>query len=401
MSHLEPAKESPVYVSDIERDSFSQSQGGYESESENSSEFLSSDQGFERKSNTRKSRQRDTSDKQYDVEEDKKVPVPPLCDVDTDTKKRDRWWDKVQHVSWFAFVVLEVVAVSSSEWRALVPWIFCIAYPPLVCYRYYQYKPRKWEMFLLDWCYMVNVVVMVFLIGFPDPLLSSILFYAAFANLPWAVSKLRNSMVFYSTDRMTSLYIHTMPMATLFSVRFFPEDTGRLWHHTFVSDPESAAASLGAFLSIPGIQDPVITLALFLPIFVSLCFLVYHSLSSAFVFSLRLPPSYLTLYRMSLENEPKYWQQKLLDICGERSRPVLYTFWSTVFEFKVLLPCVVFYLYRPVAIAFALYIVLLASWNGAGFLMEYHSIRYAAKPPNKRVVELTREEYEKLVLNQR
>jgi hypothetical protein len=82
--------------------------------------------------------------------------------------------------------------------------------------RFYTYKRRGYHYFLADLCYFVNLLLVLSLWVFPN---SKRLFLAtyclAFGNNAVAIIMWRNSLVFHSFDKVTSLFIHIMPCATL------------------------------------------------------------------------------------------------------------------------------------------------------------------------------------------
>ncbi|CAK7264097.1 hypothetical protein SEPCBS119000_000825 [Sporothrix epigloea] len=82
--------------------------------------------------------------------------------------------------------------------------------------RFFTYHRRGYHYFLADLCYFVNFLLILSLWVFPS---SKRLFVAcyclAFGNNAVAIIMWRNSLVFHSFDKVTSLFIHVMPCATL------------------------------------------------------------------------------------------------------------------------------------------------------------------------------------------
>ena len=82
--------------------------------------------------------------------------------------------------------------------------------------RFFTYHSRGYHYFLADLCYFVNVLLFLSIWVFPN---SKRLFTAAyclaFGNNAVAIIMWRNSLVFHSFDKVTSLFIHIMPCATL------------------------------------------------------------------------------------------------------------------------------------------------------------------------------------------
>lgn len=82
--------------------------------------------------------------------------------------------------------------------------------------RFFTYHRRGYHYFLADLCYFSNLLLFLSLWIFPA---SKRLFMAAyclsFGNNAVAIIMWRNSLVFHSFDKVTSLFIHIMPCATL------------------------------------------------------------------------------------------------------------------------------------------------------------------------------------------
>lgn len=85
--------------------------------------------------------------------------------------------------------------------------------------RFFTYHRRGYHYFLADLCYFTNFLLALSLWLFPG---SKRLFIAAyclaFGNNAVAIIMWRNSLVFHSFDKVTSLFIHIMPCATLHCV---------------------------------------------------------------------------------------------------------------------------------------------------------------------------------------
>ncbi|KAI1497127.1 hypothetical protein F5X99DRAFT_397911 [Biscogniauxia marginata] len=110
------------------------------------------------------------------------------------------------------------------EWFHLWYTIQLVYFMPI---RYYTYHRRGYHYFLADLCYFVNFLLFLSLWIFPS---SKRLFVAAyclaFGNNAVAIIMWRNSLVFHDFDKVTSLFVHIMPCATLHCVvhLFPPED---------------------------------------------------------------------------------------------------------------------------------------------------------------------------------
>lgn len=82
--------------------------------------------------------------------------------------------------------------------------------------RYFTYHRKGYHYFLFDLCYFVNMLSMLSIWAFPRSKRLFISTYClAYGNNAVAIAMWRNSMVFHSLDKVTSLFIHIMPPVTL------------------------------------------------------------------------------------------------------------------------------------------------------------------------------------------
>ena len=96
----------------------------------------------------------------------------------------------------------------------------------LLPFRIWQYTQRKWTYFLFDYCYLINTLNLVYLWVLPQSeFLFTVCYCAALGPLAFSVATWRNSAVFHSVDKMTSLFIHLYPpvMFTMI-VHFVPRE---------------------------------------------------------------------------------------------------------------------------------------------------------------------------------
>lgn len=82
--------------------------------------------------------------------------------------------------------------------------------------RFYSYHKQGYHYFLADLCYFVNFLLLLSLWVFPSSKrLFTAVYCLAYGNNAVAIIMWRNSLVFHSLDKVTSLFIHIMPCATL------------------------------------------------------------------------------------------------------------------------------------------------------------------------------------------
>lgn len=91
--------------------------------------------------------------------------------------------------------------------------------------RFYTYHKRGYHYFLADLCYFVNLLLLLSIWVFPNSKRLFIsTFCLAFGNNAVAIAMWRNSLVFHSMDKVTSLFIHIMPCVTLHCISHLMPD---------------------------------------------------------------------------------------------------------------------------------------------------------------------------------
>jgi len=121
---------------------------------------------------------------------------------------------------------LGVITIVVAEFLALrIPSLFPSFYIALMCFlmtnRYFQYKAEKGELFMLDFCYFMNLSVAVQVSLFPNNLMWFKANYVlCMGCLMLAIVVWQNSLVFHSLDKLTSICIHAFPPLTLHLYRW-------------------------------------------------------------------------------------------------------------------------------------------------------------------------------------
>lgn len=103
------------------------------------------------------------------------------------------------------------------------PYCYAVCIVPLLVLRAYIYSSLGWQYFLIDFCYWSNAACLAQLFLFPA---SERLFLVNFLHttgpLAMAIPTWRNSLVFHSLDKVTSVFIHMLPPLLAFSMRWYP-----------------------------------------------------------------------------------------------------------------------------------------------------------------------------------
>lgn len=230
--------------------------------------------------------------------------------------------------------------------------LFCVLMP----IRFYTYFKQSFQYYLADLCYYVNLLLMLFIWGFPDsrPLFVSV-FSLAMGTLSFAVITWRNSLVLHSIEKTTSSFIHIMPPVTMFViVHELPED------YRAVRFP--AAASIDHWNFINGI--------IWTSVYYTLWQVSYHY--------------FITIKRKEQIEKGKvtsftYLKKKNKnDVLGKFVNSLPYT-WMQItaftliqFGYQILTMsfCPIWFRYKHACGAFVLFIFTWASYNGATYYID-------------------------------
>jgi len=119
-----------------------------------------------------------------------------------------------------------VLCICGSEWLALrhadwFPLYYYAIMSMLMVWRLITYSKDKYQLFMLDFCYFVNLSVAVQTAFFP----TNINWYKAnyilcMGPLMFAIIVWKNSLVFHSLDKLTSFFLHALPPLTVHLLRW-------------------------------------------------------------------------------------------------------------------------------------------------------------------------------------
>ncbi|KAK2173068.1 hypothetical protein NP493_905g00056 [Ridgeia piscesae] len=250
------------------------------------------------------------------------------------------------------------MCVIQLHW--LLPYHYSIAMPILITVRVVMYWKSKQQYFMLDFCYFGNALCFFYIWAFPmNTIMSCIIFAVSTGPMAWATCLFRNSLVFHSVDKMTSIYIHVLPAYLMYSIRWYPESTSLHWYTSFVSDFDLSLWEMFVWLFGLGF----------------LCFVLHSVIYTVVVYVLLRPsPDYLNSYRYLSAREDSC-VGKLINIFGPKLRFAMYIGWNWIYcllSLLVVLGCYQFFIFHTVLIAVVTFVI---TWNGAGYYMDVFSIK--------------------------
>ncbi|KAK3069948.1 hypothetical protein LTR53_011305 [Teratosphaeriaceae sp. CCFEE 6253] len=229
--------------------------------------------------------------------------------------------------------------------------------------RWYQYHAIGFHYFLADLCYFVNLLLILSIWFFPQSKRLFISTYClAMGNNAIAIAMWRNSLVFHSLDKVTSLFIHIMPCATLHVMVHLisPESQLELFPaiHTIRYSPASAPEHYSLSSMI---------------IWATLPYAVWQ-LSYHFLITVRKRPQIaagrptsFTWLRRSYKGN---FLGKFVLSCPETLQEPIFMGIQYGYALVTMLPCPLWFWSRWASAGFLMAVFTWASWNGATYYID-------------------------------
>ncbi|KAL2262584.1 hypothetical protein VTK26DRAFT_849 [Humicola hyalothermophila] len=236
--------------------------------------------------------------------------------------------------------------------------------------RYYSYHKVGYHYFLADLCYFVNFLLMLSIWLFPgSKRLFTAVYCLAYGNNAVAIIMWRNSLVFHSFDKVTSLFIHIMPCATLHCIVHLLDPALRQARfpavHAVATSPAGSptayanVASMLAWSSLPYA-------------FWQLTYYVFITVRRRDKIAAGRPTSFTWLRK----SYAKVWIGRLvLGLPPALQEPA---FMSIQYAYAVLtmLPCPLWFAYRRASAAFLMVVFAWSVYNGSTYYIDVFGKRF-------------------------
>jgi hypothetical protein len=235
--------------------------------------------------------------------------------------------------------------------------------------RWYTYHRKGYHYFLADLCYFVNLLCLLSIWVAPRSKRLFISTYClAYGNNAVAIAMWRNSLVFHSLDKVTSLFIHIMPPVTLHClVHLTPHSILQsrfpAIHHIKTSLPTSpdhySLVSMMTWATVP--------------------YLIWQ-LSYHFLITVRRrekiaagrPTSFTWLRR----SYAKTWIGKLVLRQPDWAQEPAFMLIQYNFALLTMIPCPIWFWYRWASAGFLLAVFVWSVYNGANYYIEIFGKRF-------------------------
>ena len=240
----------------------------------------------------------------------------------------------------FSFT-LGILTICMIQWLALRnPDYFVYLWVPLTIilwiYRFVDYSSKKLELFMLDFCYFINVSVAIQVIFYPNHLewfqTNYVLTTGPFC---FAIILFRNSLVFHDLEKLTQFCLHAFPPLIMHMVR---------WNMMTTKLPIKDGEIDGGSLSLLGLF--VWPLALY-----GIWLVAYLLITSVFLHNYLRDKDVMTLYRYLMTGKEKQgilYRLKILKI-GEQFDPdtvigkAVFVFFQLLITVLTIAPVQLFY----------------------------------------------------------
>jgi hypothetical protein len=290
------------------------------------------------------------------------------------TQKLHRFRDKITFVLGVSYLWLTALILGKfPKWFSLYNFITVIS---LVTVRWFYYRSKKWHYFLADLCYFVNAAIIALTFFFPN---SRHLFAAVFClvNGPvgFAIIMWRNSLVFHSLDKMTSIAIHISPALTMYTLRWL--SLSQESHPYVIELPDFAFNPNDPTRSLDFSFDEMICSGMIFYFIWQLVYVYFILIRrSKNVFGGSHATSFTYMLNDYRKNKPDSFLLALFYKVPEWSHASLFMLLNFIIAFSTMLPTILFYRYFWVHTIYILFLVMFAIFNGADYYIEVFSRRY-------------------------
>ncbi|KAI7907093.1 uncharacterized protein BX663DRAFT_482766 [Cokeromyces recurvatus] len=276
-----------------------------------------------------------------------------------------------------------VAPALALRYPSLIPSYYSVQFIILLVLRYVIYRSKRWHYFIFDICYFVNTMTMLFLWIYPH---STILFLSSYCltNGPvaWAIITWRNSLVFHSLDKVTSVFIHIFPPLVMYCIKWMPE----LQQDIYCDN--TAIVTLyrdTRFPALHHLESPPFSTVM---IYSTVAYGVWQTLYYIFIMVGRRSKVEsglrLTSYSWLLDDThgKRGFIQKMAFAFGPKYKLEMFMLLQLIYNILTSIPT--YFLYRHFWLHTLFLIVMFAAsvWNGANYYIEVFSRRYILEIEN-------------------
>ncbi|ORX55194.1 hypothetical protein DM01DRAFT_1335490 [Hesseltinella vesiculosa] len=253
-----------------------------------------------------------------------------------------------------------------------VPLFYTLQSSYLLTLRAMIYRYRGWHYFIFDLCYFVNAMTLLFVWLMPS---SRPLFLATYTltsgPVAWAIITWRNSLVFHSLDKVTSVFIHIFPALVTYVIRWLPE-----------IHPDTAVGQAYRDQRFPALHAPVYMTFKETMVYSTCAYLVWQALYYVFIMVRRREKVEsglrVTSYSWLLNDQSAKPSllKRVAYTFGPQYKAYMFMLIQLIYNILTCIPT--YFMFKH----FALHTIFLCAmfaasvWNGSCYYMEVFSRRY-------------------------
>ncbi|ODQ63737.1 hypothetical protein NADFUDRAFT_84339 [Nadsonia fulvescens var. elongata DSM 6958] len=266
---------------------------------------------------------------------------------------------------WFSFGVINIfycglVIGSCPEWFHIIYTAQLLVLMPL---RIHIYRKRQFHYFLLDLCYFVNLLCLIFIWILPTSETLFVCCYAfTFGTLSWAVLTWRNSLVLHSLDKTTSTFIHLCPPVVFHVIQ-----------HCL--DKPYQATRFPALISTSTQSWPFIHGLLITSIFYAIWQALYHYFIT-YQHRDKIQAGRVTSFVWLKKVHANKPLGKFVCSFNERNQVFVYMAMQYVYQLSTMLPIGIWYSSKLASMVFLSFIFSVAAFNGASYYIDVFGTRF-------------------------
>jgi len=242
-------------------------------------------------------------------------------------------------------------------------WWFTMQFAYFMPIRFYTYHRKGYHYFLADLCYFVNALCLLTIWLFPRSKRLFISTYClAYGNNAVAIVMWRNSLVFHSLDKVTSLFIHIMPPAVLHClVHLTPADILQTRFPAIYNIKYSAPSSPEHYSLLAMLIWATLPYALWQ--------LSYH-----FLITVRrrdqIAAGRPTSFTWLRKSYAKTWIGKVVLALPNALQEPAFMLIQYSYAILTIIPCPIWFWYRWASATFLMVVFSWSIWNGANYYMD-------------------------------
>ncbi len=261
-------------------------------------------------------------------------------------RKRDKFTFLLS-VSCFIATIVIFFAYNNPilcQFPQLYKWFYTSLLAFLLVWRYISYHYYRQHYFLLDYCYWVNFLLLFGLWYYPS---NRELFLLSFANangaVLWAIPLWKNSLVFHDLDKMTSVFIHILPVLVTYHLK---------WHNHIIEN-----------CNLFELYVPCLVFYLFWQ-----C-TYYMKVEVIDKKKMENNPSLITSFRYLTSNS-RHWAYTWIHFLGKQNAVFSFMALQLLYQVIAMIPLYWMLHYQVIHLGIIIFVWLVCTWNGAQFYIE-------------------------------